>query len=203
MNKRILILLLATLFASNALAIPVDIPTNKDGSPVTGLIAPVYDPAVGEYPLPINLAFLGTTDLTLNLPVDDPNDFSDPFVALGALDGFSTTEKWIMSFASDPYGLDASTIIPGQTVRMFEVSTVFGTIIEVSGVVRELTPMLEYVTVVAGNNVAIIPTRPLHQGSAAIRVMTSTASDSSCAVYSSAIRPSLSPLPRISTRRQA
>ena len=43
MTKRILILL-AALFASNALAIPVEIPTNKDGSPVTGLIAPVYDP---------------------------------------------------------------------------------------------------------------------------------------------------------------
>ena len=51
--------------------------------------------------------------------------------------------------------------------------------------------------------IPIMPTLPLHQSCAAIQAMTSQASDSSCAVYSSAISPSLSPLPRMSTRRQA
>jgi hypothetical protein len=51
--------------------------------------------------------------------------------------------------------------------------------------------------------IPIIPTRPLHQGCAAIQAMTSWPSASSCALYSSAIKPSDSPLPRMSTRTQA
>ena len=42
----------------------------------------------------------------------------------------------------------------------------------------------------------IIPTAPEHQSCAAIQSITATASESSCGVYSSAISPSLSPLPR-------
>ena len=176
MNKRILILL-AALFATNALAVPVEIPTNKDGSPVTGVIAPVYDPGAGEYPLPINLAF-DATDFTLTLPAEDPTDFSDPFVALGALDGFSTTEKWIMEFASDPYGLDASTIIPGHTVRMFEVSVAaLPDILTVTGVVKELTPVSEFVAVASGNDVAILPTAPLKEMTTYMVVMTNDIKD--------------------------
>jgi hypothetical protein len=177
MTNRLITGLLVTLFAANVMAVPVEYPTNKDGSTITGRISPVYDPAVGDYPLPINLAFLGTDDLTLNLPVDDPNDFSDPLVAIGALDGFSTTEKWVMEFASEPHTLDASTIIPGQTVRMFEVSTVFGTIVAVSGVVRELTPGLEFVAVAQGNNVAILPTSPLKEMTTYMAVMTNGIKD--------------------------
>jgi hypothetical protein len=177
MTNRLITGLLVTLFAANVMAAPDEYRTNKDGSTITGRISPVYDPAVGDYPLPINLAFLGTDDLTLNLDVEDPNDFSDPFVALGALDGFSTTEKWIMSFASEPHSLDASTIIPGQTVRMFEVSTVFGTIVAVSGVVRELTPGLEFVAAAQGNNVAILPTSPLKEMTTYMAVMTNGIKD--------------------------
>ncbi len=176
MNKRLILVLFTILFAANALAAPVTYPTNKDGSVVTGVIAPVYDPAAGDYPLPINLAFLGSNDLTLNLPEADPTDFSDPFVAAGAMDGFSTTERWVMEFSSEPHSLDASTIIPGQTVRMFEVSTVFGTPY-VSGVVRELTPMLEYVAAASGNNVAIIPTSPLKEMTNYMAVMTNDIKD--------------------------
>ena len=178
MSKRLILVLLASLFTVNVLAAPVDYPTNKDGTDINGWIAPVYDPAVGNYPLPINLAFLGTTDFTLNLPVDDPNDFGDPLVAIGTIDGFSTTEKWVMSFNSEPYMLDASTITAGQTVRMFEVSTIFGTIVAVSGVVRELTPYVEYVAVAQGNDVAILPTSPLKEMTTYMVVMTDDIKDS-------------------------
>jgi hypothetical protein len=51
--------------------------------------------------------------------------------------------------------------------------------------------------------IPIMPTRPLHQGWAAIQPITSQASASSWGEYSSSISPSLSPLPRMSTRRQA
>jgi len=49
----------------------------------------------------------------------------------------------------------------------------------------------------------IMPTLPLHHGWAAAQAMTSQASCSSCAVYSSSINPSESPLPRMSTRIDA
>ena len=48
-----------------------------------------------------------------------------------------------------------------------------------------------------------MPTVPLHQDCAASHAMTSTASSSSCWVYSSRISPSESPVPRMSTRRLA
>jgi hypothetical protein len=49
----------------------------------------------------------------------------------------------------------------------------------------------------------IMPTLPLLQGCSAAQAMTSQPSDCSCSVYSSNMRPSDSPLPRMSTRRQA
>ena len=47
-----------------------------------------------------------------------------------------------------------------------------------------------------------IPTLPLHQGCAAIQSITFRASASSSSEYMSGMRPSLSPDPRMSTRRQ-
>jgi len=164
MNKRLILLLLSSFFAINVLAAPVETPTNKDGSVVTGV--------------PSNLLFLGTTDLTLNPPVEDPNDFSDPSVALSAIDGFSTTERWVTTFSAEPNALDPASVVPGQSVRMFEVSTIFGTIVAVSGIVRELTPGVEYVTAVVGGNVlAIFPLSPLREMTTYMAVLTNDIND--------------------------
>jgi len=175
MSKRLILVLLATLFAVNVTAAPVVYPTNKDGSIVTGVLTADFDPAGGVAPIPSNLFFLGTDDFTLNVPLSegsDPNDYGNPLVALSTLDGFSTTEKWVTTFTSEPYSLDPASIIPGQTVRLFEVSTIFGTIVAVSGVVRELTPGLEFVAVASGNTLAIIPTSPLKEMTTYMAVMT-------------------------------
>ena len=102
MTKRIVLILLAALFAANAYAEPVEYPTNKDGSIITGVLTADFNPSAGVTPIPSNLFFLGTTDLTLNPPVEDPNDFGDPLAALSTLDGFSTTEKWVTTFTSAP-----------------------------------------------------------------------------------------------------
>lgn len=180
MNKKLILVLFTIFFAANAAAddcCTITIPTNKDGSVVTGIVTADFNPSTGVTPLPINLLFLGTTDFTLEPPVDDPNDYSDPFVALGTLDGFSTTEKWVTTFTARPYALDTSSIKAGENVRMFEVSTVFGTIVAVSGVVRELTPNLEYVTVASGNTLAIIPTSPLKEMTTYMAVLTNGIKD--------------------------
>ena len=178
MIKRLILLLCTPFFVINVLAAPVAPATNKDGSVVTGVLTADFDPSNLVFPLPWNVLFLGTTDFTLNLPVDDPNNFGDPLVALNAIDGFSTTEKWVTTFSATPNALDPASIIPGQSVRMFEVSTVFGTIVTVSGIVRELTPGVEYVTaVVNGNVLTIIPLTPLREMTTYMAVLTNDIND--------------------------
>jgi len=178
MIKRLILLFLTTFFVINVLAAPVAPALNKDGSVVTGVLTADFDPANEVFPLPWNVLFLGTTDFTLNLPVDDPNNFGDPLVALNAIDGFSTTEKWVTTFSATPNALDPASIVPGQSVRMFEVSTIFGTIVTVSGIVRELTPGVEYVTtVVNGNVLAIIPLTPLREMTTYMAVLTNDIND--------------------------
>ncbi len=132
MNKRVLLALIFSLFVSTAHAAPVPPAKNKDGSNVSGFLTADFDPLGGGDSISDHyLAFRDSLDLTLNIPVDDPNNFADPSVALNALDGFSTTEKWITTFSSFPNKLDSSSVTTGQSVRMFEVSTVFGTVIVV------------------------------------------------------------------------
>lgn len=178
MNKRLLLAFALSLFAVTAYAVPVPPATNKDGSVVSGFIRANFDPSAGVTPLPFNLLFLGTGDLTLNPPVADPTDFGDPLVALSAIDGFSTTEKWVTTFSGFPNTVDPASVVPGQSVRLFEVSTVFGTIVNVSGVVRELTPGVEYFATMATSNVlAIIPLRPLKEMTTYMAVLTNDISD--------------------------
>lgn len=178
MNKRLVLALLLSLFVTAVHATPVPPATNKDGSPVSGTLTANYDPLSGVYPLPFNLIFLGTTDLTLNPPVDDPQNYGDPLVALSAIDGFSTTEKWITTFSSFPNKIDPTSVVPGHSVRFFEVSTVFGTIVIVNGIVRELTPNVDYVATMATQTVlAIIPLRPLKEMTTYMAVLTNDIHD--------------------------
>jgi len=138
--------------------------TNGDGQPTTGVITAVFNPAAGVVPFPTNLLFSGTTDLTVNIPVANPANYSDPAVAINALDGFSTTAPWSTTFSTPP---NASTLIPGVTVRMFEV-TLNQPAGAVTGIVRELQAPQEFVAVLApsdttGRTLAIVPTAPLQQ----------------------------------------
>ncbi len=184
MNKRVILALFLSIYVISAQAEPVPPATNKDGSLVSGYLTADYDPLNGIFPFPFNLLFLGTTDLTLNPPVADPNDYSDPTVALSAMDGFSPTEKWVTTFSSSypltgvPNPVDPTSVIPGQSVRFFEVSTVFGTIVTVNGIVRELTPGVDYVATMATSEVlAIIPLKPLQEMTTYMAVLTNDIRD--------------------------
>lgn len=178
MNMRQLLAFIPFFFVVTAHAVPVPPATNKDGSLVSGFLRAEFDPSAGVTPLPFNLLFLGTTDLTLNPPVADPGDYGDPLVALSALDGFSTVEKWVTTFSAFPNKLDPATVVSGQSVRFFEVSTVFGTIVNVSGIVRELTPGVEYVATMATDSVlAIIPLKPLKEMTTYMAVLTNDIRD--------------------------
>ncbi|NVJ61682.1 MAG: hypothetical protein HWE27_14910 [Gammaproteobacteria bacterium] len=142
----------------------------------------VYVPADGNIPIPNDLLFNGTQDLTLNLPVADPNDFSDPTNALSALDGWSTTAPFSFSFASleESDALDPASVVAGDTVRIFEVlaDTDFNNPLNGQAptfapyqLIGEV-PSSEYVAIPQGMSVAIVPTKPLSPRSTYIVVAT-------------------------------
>ena len=188
MNKRLILLLLSLFVISfNAQSGPA---LNKDGSIVTGVLTASFDPRASKsaepvFPLPTTILYTGTTDFTLNPPVADPDNIGDPLVALSALDGFSTTEKWITSFANGNAGLynnavpgkiDPASVVPGQSVRVFEVTLY--KFAAVTSIVRELTPWVEYVAVAATDSVlAILPTKPLAEYSSYMAVLTNDIRD--------------------------
>ena len=188
MNKRLLLLLLL-FFAFNVTALHGQA-LNKDGSIVTGVLTASFNPrplpgVELKLPFPTTLLYADSTDLTINIPGTDPSNFSDPRVALNALDGFSTIEKWTTEFANNDDGdydnsvpgeIDPSSVVPGQSVRVFQVTT--QALVAVTGIIRELTPEVDYVAVAATSSVlAIIPTQPLPEYSSFMAVLTNDIKD--------------------------
>jgi hypothetical protein len=158
-------------------AVPAPPALNLDGTPVTAVITARFDPATSTVPFPINLLLSGTKDLTLNIPVANPNNFGDPTVALNALDGFSTTAPFRFQTSAAPR---ANSLVPGSSIRVFEV-TLSGPGGGVTGVVRELAAT-EFVVAQApsdtsGRTVAIIPTVPLKQVTSYLVVVTNGVKD--------------------------
>ncbi len=91
-------------------------------------------------PFPDNLLFLDAAgkppaDGTLQIPVADPTDLSDPKVAMDALDGFSTVAPITTSFTG---ALDEKSFSTG--VRLYEVTLDPGG----SGAVVSVNKMLKY-----------------------------------------------------------
>jgi len=157
-------------------AVPVNPAEQPGGDPATATFTAQFDPAAGVLPFPNNLLRSGSTDLTLNIPVPDPEDFGNPQVALNALDGFSTIAPWSFSFDRP---INPDTVIPGSTVRLFEVQFVFGTI-AVEQVNRELTPGAEFVALVNPGNpngVVILPLQPLAENTGYMAVVTNAITD--------------------------
>jgi hypothetical protein len=152
--------------------------TNNDGSPVTAIITAKFDPSNGVVPFPTNLLLSGTTDLTLNIPVVNPADYSDPKVSMNALDGFSTTAPWSTTFSTPPR---PSSVQAGTSVRVFQV-TLSGPGGGVTGLTRELAPNVDYViglssSDTSGRTLGIVPTKPLQQLTSYLVVLTNGITD--------------------------
>ncbi|MFC3120123.1 VolA/Pla-1 family phospholipase [Agaribacter flavus] len=85
----------------------------------------IFDPANSELNVPNDLLLLpgddGFFDFTLNIPVDDPNNFGDPQNAMNILDGWSTNAPFPIN-VDVPAGLslDESTI--AASIRIFEAT---------------------------------------------------------------------------------
>ncbi len=153
----------------------VDTPpaTNNDGSPVTAIITARFAPADSVVPFPTNLLLSGTTDLTLNIPVVNANNYGDPKVAMNALDGFSTVSPWTTTFSAPPR---PSSLAAGTSVRVFQVS-LSGPGGGVTGITTELLPNVDYVVALAPSDasqrtLAIVPTKPLKQLTSYMVVLT-------------------------------
>ena len=123
----------------------------------------VYSPSTGNIPVPNDLLYSGTLDLTINVPVADPTDTSNPANALNALDGWSTVAPFTIPFSAP---IDPSTAVPGQTLRIFEV-TADTTIAPVGGPVTGIIGELSDFDVVSapgdpsGASLEVRPTTPL------------------------------------------
>jgi len=160
------------------------VPT-PEPAPITGVITTCFNPGgvtpgcPTQLPSAINLAFQGTTDLTLNPPVADPGDFGDPAVAISALDGFGTVTPVATAFSR---AVAPASVTAGASVRVFEV-TLTGPGGAVTGVTRELTPQ-EFAVSVAptdptGRTIAIVPVQPLKPITSYMAVVTNGVTDTS------------------------
>ncbi|MGI2260193.1 VolA/Pla-1 family phospholipase [Shewanella sp. GXUN23E] len=154
----------------------------------------VFDPAKGKVPVPNDLLFNGTLDGTLNMPGEASGDYTNPQLALGALDGWSTTSPISIALApakaQDGTQLTvdaASAALPGA-VRVFE-ATVGGALsgdseckdalsVSACKVGAELQFGVDFVTQAAGDSVVVVPLKPLKQNQSYIYALTTVLKDS-------------------------
>ena len=122
-----------------------------------------FAPSAGEIPLPNDLLFSGSLDVTLTPPIADPTELSDPVIALSTVDGWSTVAPIFVQFTR---AIDPATVIGGSTVRVFEVTAFADATTPVGGPVlsadNELADGVDYeVTVSADFGNAAIQIQPL------------------------------------------
>ncbi len=161
-------------------AVPVTPATNPSGGPVTAIVTAQFDPANGVVPLPNNLLLSGSPDLTLNIPVSDPTDISNPLNALNALDGWGTSTPWnagTIDGDGSPTAVSPATVVAGSTVRFFEVQRQQAGA-GIIGLVRELQPNVDYVAVATAGSIAVSPLQPLDELTTYMAIITNGVQDS-------------------------
>lgn len=167
------------------------IPGSGDGGSSGGgsqvAMSPVFSPASGNIPVPNDLLFNGSQDLTLNIPSDNPTDMSNPTNAINALDGWSTHAPFTISFTQTGATVDASSIVGGSSLRLFKTSVlrpevkpgIIAPTGPVTGIEKELTFGVDYVfSSVNGNTIAIVPLKPFEAQASYMVVLTNAIKDS-------------------------
>lgn len=165
--------------------------SSGDNKPLVPLSRVVFDPTASRVSVPNDLLFQGSTDGTLVMrgETDAVPNYADPSVALGALDGWSTQQPFLVELAI-PGGLalDAATAQRPDAVRIVEVlmgdpaSTDATCRTVPRGIackaVGQLTFGQDFVTRAVGNNVAVVPLKPLKPATTYILVLTNNLKDS-------------------------
>ncbi|MGM0525000.1 MAG: VolA/Pla-1 family phospholipase [Pseudomonadota bacterium] len=153
-----------------------------------------FDPSNSVIPIPTNILLSGTVDGTLNIPVADASDTSDPQVALNGLDGWGTHPTMTFNFSlprdenGDVVQVSASSIEAQGAIRVFETiqggSDVNATCEAASpaaacAVTGELVHGEDFtVSAVDGDTVAVVPLKPLKPATGYIVALTSNIQDS-------------------------
>ncbi len=132
-----------------------------------------FSPDDAVLPIPNDLLFSGSTDGTLNLPNEAGLDAT---TSLNSLDGWSTLSPISIPFSGP---LSPFSVLGGDTVRVFEVSTLNDTQPgqPVTGVNAELTHLVDYFTFILNNSIAILPLKPLAPSSTYMVVVTNGVTD--------------------------
>ena len=166
----------------------------EKAEPLVPLSHVQFAPANGKLPLPNDLLFSGTLDGTLSIPGETGVDYTNPSIALGALDGWSTSSpiSITMELANDLQGnaltIDAASVFQPGAVRVFE-ATVGGSLstdaectsqasVSACKVGEELTFGVDFITKASGSSVAIIPLKPLKPIQSYLYVATDLIQDS-------------------------
>ncbi len=120
----------------------------------------VFDSANGVLAYPNNVLFAGSADGTLNIPFDPTAPDAGIKSQLNTLDGFSTTSSVTLPLTG---AVDESTL--AGNVRVFKVTA--AALPETQGIPavvateKELVYGSDYITVLSGNKIAIVPLKPL------------------------------------------
>ncbi len=162
-----------------------DVIDNDTAVPISGRV--IFDPSNGVLSVPNDLLFQGTIDGTLNIPVDDPTNGGDPYVALNGLDGWSTANPFVLDIGfPDGVSLDGNSVFSPNGVRIFEAvmgggpdecaDVALGLACKIVG---ELTYTVDFITQKSGNAVAVVPLKPLKPKTAYLLAMTNHLKDDS------------------------
>ena len=149
----------------------------------------IFDPSQGidGLSVPNDLIFQGSQDGTLEIPVADPTDGSDPFVAASALDGWATAQPFVLGIDfPDGASLDPSTALNSSSVRVFE-AIMGGDTSDADcaavprglacKIVKELMFSEDFITQASGNDVAFVPLKPLKGSTTYLIAMTNSLQD--------------------------
>jgi Pla-1/cef family extracellular lipase len=158
----------------------------------------VFNPSAGVLSVPNDLLFSGTTDGTLNMPGESGDDgepllepdYSDPSTALGTNDGWSIAQPFVLGFDFPTNtSLEASSVSNANSVRVFEA--IMGgdsSDADCAPVTRGLAckivselafgPTGDFVTQKSGNNIIVVPVKPLKAKTTYILALTDSLQDS-------------------------
>ena len=165
----------------------------QEGGTVKPYSRVMFDPGAStpRLSVPNDLVFQGTTDGTLTLDSGATPDYTNPQVALGALDGWSTQNPYTIAVDMAPgASLEASSVQQPGAVRIFEMVMQDPLSADAEcqtanrgfacKAVAELTWGVDFVTSVssAGNSIVVVPLKPLKSATTYMTVLTSLISDS-------------------------
>jgi Pla-1/cef family extracellular lipase len=169
-----------------------NIKEQEQGS-VTPYSRVMFDPGAStpRLSVPNDLIFQGTTDGTLTLDSGAAPDYTNPQVALGALDGWSTQNPYSLAVDMAPGArLVSSSVQQPGAVRVFEMVMQDPLSADAEcqtanrgfacKAVAELTWGVDFVTSVssAGNSIIVVPLKPLKAATTYMTVLTSLIRDS-------------------------